>query len=165
VRLVDLPELAESVHVTAGPERIWPYVSDISFAVGTSDELLAVEWTSGEGPLPSVGRTFVGTNSNRYFGQWRTNATITECDAPRVFSWVVGAVDEPSTTWRFRLVPDGAGTTLTQWARIGPGESGLSIAVARMPDKEEKIVAGRLREFRAAMQAHLAVIKDRAEAT
>ncbi len=58
------------------------------------------------------------------------------------------------------------GTRLTQWARIGPGESGLTIAVARMPDKEERIVAGRLREFRAAMQAHLeAALKARAEAS
>jgi hypothetical protein len=164
VRLADLPELSESVEVAAEPAQVWPYVSDIGFAVGTSDELLAVEWTSGTGPLPCVGRTFVGTNANRYYGQWQTNATITECDEPHVFGWVVGDLEKPSTTWRFTLRADGDGTTLTQWVRIGPGESGLTIAVERMPDKEEKIIAGRLREFRAAMQSHLAAVKARAEA-
>jgi hypothetical protein len=164
VLLADLPELAESVHVAAPPHRVWTFASDIGFAVGTSEELLAVEWTSGDGPLPCVGRTFVGTNANRYFGQWQTHATITECDEPRGFAWVVGDPARPGTTWRFTLEPDGAGTLLTQWARIGPGDSGLTISVARMPDKEERIVAGRLREFRAAMQAHLAAIKAQAEA-
>lgn len=165
VRLADLPELSETVHIATAPERIWPHASDIAFAVGTSDELLAVEWTSGDGSLPYVGRTFVGTNANRHFGQWQTTATVTECDEPRAFGWVVGDLDRPSTTWRFTLDPDADGTALTQWARIGPGDSGLTIAVQRMPDKEEKIIAGRLREFRAAMQAHLAALKDRAEAS
>ena len=164
VRLADLPELAESVHISAPPERIWPYVSDIGFAVGTSAELHAVEWVSGNGPLPLVGRRFVGTNANRYFGQWQTTSTVTECEQPRVFGWAVGDVDRPNSRWRFTLEPDAKGTTLTQWVRIGPGESGLTIAVARMPDKEERIVAGRLREFGAAMRAHLAAVKARAEA-
>jgi hypothetical protein len=165
VLLADLPELSETVHVAAPPPRVWTFASDIAFAVGTSDELLAVEWTSGDGSLPCVGRTFVGTNANRHFGQWQTNATITECDEPHVFGWVVGDPARPSTTWRFTLDPDGPGTRLTQWARIGPGDSGLTIAVARMPDKEERIIAGRLREFRAGMESHLAAIKARAEAS
>jgi hypothetical protein len=164
VLLADLPELAESVLVAAPPQRVWAFASDIAFPVGTSEELLAVEWTNGDGSLPCVGRTFVGTNANRYFGQWQTTATITECDEPRVFGWVIGDPERPSTTWRFTLAPDGTGTRLTHWVRIGPGRSGLTIAVARMPDKEERIVAGRLREFRAAMQAHLAAIKAQAEA-
>ena len=164
MRLADLPELTESVRVAAPPERIWPYVSDIAFAVGTSAELLAVEWAGGDGPQPFVGRRFVGTNANRYFGHWQTTSTVTECDEPRVFGWAVGDVERPNSRWRFTLEPDESGTTLTQWVRIGPGDSGLTIAVARMPDKEERIVAGRLREFAAAMRAHLDAIKARAEA-
>jgi hypothetical protein len=165
VRLADLPELTESIHVATAPERIWPYVSDIAFGVETSAELLAVEWCDGEGPAPFVGRSFVGTNANRYFGQWQTTSTVTECDEPRVFGWAVGDVDRPNSRWRFTLEPDDDGTTLTQWVRIGPGDSGLTIAVARMPDKEERIVASRLREFAAAMRAHLEAVKARAEAS
>ena len=163
MRLADLPEVTESIHVAAAPERIWPYVSDIGFAVGTSAELLAVEWADGEGPAPFVGRRFVGTNANMYFGQWQTTATVTECDEPHVFGWAVGDVERPNSRWRFTLEPDENDTMLTQWVRIGPGESGLTIAVARMPDKEERIIAGRLREFGAAMRAQLAAVKARAE--
>lgn len=163
MRLADLPELSESIHIAAPPERIWPYVSDVAFAVGTSEELLAVEWTSGAGPLPFVGRTFVGTNANRHFGKWQTTSTITECDEPHAFGWAVGDVDRPNSCWRFTLEDDADGTTLTQWVRIGPGDSGLTIAVGRMPDKEERIIAGRLREFSAAMRSHLAAVKARAE--
>jgi hypothetical protein len=82
-----------------------------------------------------------------------------------VFGWAVGDVDRPNSRWRFTLEPDDDGTTLTQWVRIGPGDSGLTIAVARMPDKEERIVASRLREFAAAMRAHLEAVKARAEAS
>ena len=36
--------------------------------------------------------------------------------------------------------------------------------IAEMPDKEERIVSGRLREFQAGIEANLAAIKERAEA-
>jgi hypothetical protein len=47
--------------------------------------------------------------------------------------------------------------------RLGTGPSGLTVAIEKMPDKEERIVAGRLVEFRAAMQANLDAIKELAE--
>ena len=48
-------------------------------------------------------------------------------------------------------------------ARAGP--SGLSIAITRMPEKEQKIVHVRLRGWETAMQGTLAAIKKLAEAT
>jgi len=47
--------------------------------------------------------------------------------------------------------------------QVGPGRSGLSYAIDRMPDKEQKIVFVRLREFEANMGATLAEIKRLAE--
>jgi hypothetical protein len=46
---------------------------------------------------------------------------------------------------------------------MGPGRSGLSIAIDAMPEKEQKIVFVRLREWETAMRHNLEVIKDRAE--
>jgi hypothetical protein len=46
---------------------------------------------------------------------------------------------------------------------MGPGPSNLTTVIERMPDKEERIVAGRLREFRAGIERTLAGIKERAE--
>ena len=55
------------------------------------------------------------------------------------------------------------GTELRQWMQMGPGRSGLSFAIDRMPEKEQKIVFVRMREFEREMTATLAAIKERAE--
>jgi hypothetical protein len=47
--------------------------------------------------------------------------------------------------------------------QLGPGRSGLSFAIDQMPEKEQKIVFVRLREFETAMTGNLAAIKDRVE--
>ena len=160
---MDRPAVEVSVDIAAPADRIWPLVSDIALPVGISAELVAVEWTSGAGERPYVGRTFLGTNTNQYFGRWQTTATVTECEEPTVFGWTVGEVDNPNTTWRYTLVPTDGGTRVTQSVRLGTGPSGLVIAIGRMPDKEERIVARRLEEFRATMRANLEAIKQRVE--
>ncbi|WP_369741841.1 hypothetical protein [Mycobacterium servetii] len=47
--------------------------------------------------------------------------------------------------------------------QMGPGRSGLSVAIDAMPDKEQKIVFVRLREFEAAIDKTLSAIKRLAE--
>jgi hypothetical protein len=163
MRHADRPSIEEQLDIAAGPEQLWPLISDITFPVGPSAELLAAEWVDGEGDAPYVGRRFVGTNANRHFGQWQTTATVIECEPPRVFAWAVGDPAEPNTTWRFVLEPRGAGTRVTQRVQLGRGPSGLTVAIERMPDKEERIVARRLEEFRAAMRANLEAVRDAAQ--
>jgi hypothetical protein len=47
---------------------------------------------------------------------------------------------------------------------VGPaGPSNLTTVIERMPDKEERIVAHRLREFQQGIERTLAEIKQRAE--
>jgi hypothetical protein len=48
---------------------------------------------------------------------------------------------------------------------MGPAPSGLNIAIAAMPEKEERIIARRLEEFEANMKATLDGIKRLAEQT
>jgi hypothetical protein len=163
VRHADRPTVEERVDIAAPPTQVWPHVSDIGLSVGVSDELLAVAWTSGVGDAPCVGRTFVGTNANKYFGQWQTTATVIECDEPRAFAWAVGDIAEPNTTWRYILEATSSGTRLTQCVQLGIGASGLTVAIARMPDKEERIVARRLEEFRMSLRRNLETIRSRVE--
>ncbi len=59
--------------------------------------------------------------------------------------------------------PDGAGTVLEQWTQMGPGRSGLNLAIDAMPEKEQKIVFVRLREFEAGFKRNLAALKELAE--
>jgi hypothetical protein len=163
MRHADRPSVEEHLDVAAAPDRIWPLISDITFPVRPDSELLAAEWVDGAGDEPRVGRRFVGTNANRHFGKWQTTSTVIECEPPRVFAWAVGDPSEPNTTWRFTLEPLGTGTRVRQWVQLGVGPSGLGVAIERMPDKEERIVARRLEEFRAAMRANLEAVRHAAE--
>ena len=78
-------------------------------------------------------------------------------------AWAVGDAANPTATWRFRLEPKDGGTELSQWVRMGPAPSGLSFAIERMPDKEQKIVFVRMREFERNMTVTLEQIKKLAE--
>jgi hypothetical protein len=165
MRHIERPATEVELYVAATPERVWPLVSDIAVPVECSNELQSVEWSSGEGDEPTVGRTFVGTNRNRHFGEWRTTSTVIECEPPRVFGWVVGDLDEPNSSWRFTVCPSGPGAVVTQRARLGYGPSGMHVGIKANPDKEERIVERRLEQWRAAMRATLELIKQRAESS
>lgn len=161
-RYADTPAVEASTWVDAGPERVWSLVSDIALMPAFSNELKAVEWAEGS-DRPRVGARFVGHNEHEAFGRWSTTSRIVACDPPREFAWAVGEPDNPSATWRFRLTPRDGGTDVTYWMQMGPGRSGLSVAIDSMPDKEQKIVFVRMREFEAAVTKTLAAIKRLAE--
>ncbi len=108
---------------------------------------------------PSVGARFVGHNKHEALGEWSTTSEVIECDPERAFAWAVENRDNPTAIWRFSLLPKDGGTQLTQWMQLGPGRSGLSIAIERMPEKEQKIVFVRMREFEQNMGVTLEHIK------
>jgi ligand-binding SRPBCC domain-containing protein len=158
----DSPVAAVQILIAAPPERVWDLVSEIALMAELSSELQEVAWLDGA-TGPAVGHRFTGRNAHPAMGEWETVSTVTECDPPYRFAWAVGDPAHPAATWRFTLKPDREGTLLEQWYQMGPGRSGLNIAIDAMPDKEQKIVFVRLREHEAAMNHNLAEIKDRAE--
>ncbi|KKC02673.1 cyclase [Mycobacterium nebraskense] len=161
-RYADKPTVEASTWIDADPARVWSLVSDIKLMPTLSNELQAVEWAEGA-DAPRVGARFVGHNEHDAFGQWSTTSQIVACDEPREFAWAVGEPDDPAAMWRFRLTPRDGGTALSYWMQMGPGRSGLSVAIESMPDKEQKIVFVRMREFEAAIGKTLAAIKRLAE--
>jgi len=161
-RYADTPTVEASTWIDADPARVWSLVSDIQLMPTLSNELQSVEWADGADG-PRVGARFVGHNEHQAFGQWSTTSQVVACDRPREFAWAVGEPDNPAATWRFRLTPRDGGTSLNYWMQMGPGRSGLSVAIEAMPDKEQKIVFVRLREFEAAIGKTLAAIKRLAE--
>jgi uncharacterized protein YndB with AHSA1/START domain len=161
-RYADKPTVEASTWIDAGPARVWSLVSDIKLMPTLSNELQAVEWAEGA-DAPRVGARFVGHNQNEAFGQWSSTSQIVACDEPREFAWAVGEPERPAAAWRFRLTPRDGGTDLSYWMQMGPGRSGLSVAIEAMPDKEQKIVFVRLREIEAAIDKTLATIKRLAE--
>ncbi|MHA6793535.1 SRPBCC family protein [Pseudonocardia bannensis] len=162
-RYADTPTVEAETYVDAPPERVWELVSDIGLMPAISTELQSVQWC-GDGAGPAVGRTFVGRNFHPALGEWSTTSHVIECEALRTFAWAVEDPADPAAVWRFTLRPEGSGTVLRQWVQLGPGRSGLSLAIEQMPDKEEKIVYRRLGEFEAGIRNNLAEIKNRAEA-
>jgi uncharacterized protein YndB with AHSA1/START domain len=159
----DSPTVEVATRIAASPERVWELVADIEVLASLSDELQSVEWLD-DASTPRLGARFIGRNSHPLLGEWTTTSFVVEFDPPRVFAWAVEDPDEPSATWRFSLRQDGGVVELTQRAQLGPGRSGLSLAIDQMPEKEEKIVFVRLREFERAMERNLAQIKLNAEA-
>jgi uncharacterized protein YndB with AHSA1/START domain len=159
----DSPTVEVAIHIAASAERVWQLVADIEVLASLSDELQSVQWLDGVS-APRLGARFIGRSSHPSLGEWTTTSFVVDFDPPRVFAWAVEDPDVPSATWRFSLLQDGGGVELTQWAQLGPGRSGLNLAIDQMPEKEEKIVFVRLREFERAMERNLAQIKLIAEA-
>lgn len=165
LRYADGPGTEATTHVDAPPGRVWELVADIELPARFSSELQGASWLDGDGPSgpPRAGARFTGRNHHPAIGGWETTCTVVACEPGRVFAWCVGEPDEPSTSWRFELEPEGGGTRLTQRMRMGPAPSGINPAIEAMPDKEDRILRRRLGEHRANMEATLAGVKELAE--
>ena len=162
-RYADGPTVEVRRRIRASPERVWEFVSDIGLMPTLSTELRTVDWLDGAAG-PALGARFVGHSRHESLGEWQTTSYVVRCEAPREFAWAVEDPEHPSALWKFTLSPlDDGGTELAQWMRLGPGRSGLSYAIDRMPEKEQKIVFVRMREFERNITATLDAIKDLAE--
>ena len=161
-RYADTPTVEVQTWIDALPTRVWALVTDILLMPELSDELQSVEWISADA-TPMLGATFLGHSKHDALGEWSTVCYVVEYEPDRVFAWAVADPDEPTATSRFTLVPENGGTTLKQWMRLGPARSGLSFAIDAMPDKEQKIVFVRMREFEQSMTRVVAQLKAMAE--
>jgi Polyketide cyclase / dehydrase and lipid transport len=161
-RYADNPTVQVQTWIDVLPGRVWELVSDIELMPTMSQELQSVEWLDGAS-APAVGAKFIGRSKHESLGEWATTSHVIECEPERVFAWAVEDPANPTAIWRFRLEPKNGGTELSEWMQMGPARSGLSFAIDRMPEKEQKIVFVRMREFEQNMAATLAHIKKLAE--
>lgn len=160
VKYADAPQASVEVRIAAEPAAVWPLVSDISLPAQFSPEFQGADWVDDG---PALGATFHGHNKHQFVGEWTTTSTVTAYEDGAVFEWTVGDLENKTARWRFDLAPDGDGSTLRFSAEMGPGPSGLTMAIRQMPDREEEIVANRLGEWTGNMQATLDGIKGLAE--
>jgi uncharacterized membrane protein len=162
-RYADKPVVEVRVWISAPPARVWALVSDIELMPALSSELQSVEWLDGANG-PAAGARFTGRSKHETLGEWETTSEVVEFEPERLFGWAVGDPADPAALWRFLLEPHDGGTDLSEWVQMGPGRSGLSFAIDRMPDKEQKIVFVRMREFERNITVTLEQIKTLAEA-
>jgi uncharacterized protein YndB with AHSA1/START domain len=163
MRYADGPTAEVEVHVAAPPERVWALLTDISLPARFSEEFRGAEWLE-ESPGPKVGARFLGRNEHPAIGAWQSISVVVACEPARTFGWDVQNSGGVGASWRFELTPDGDGTHLRQWARMGPAPSGLTPAIEARPDKEDRIIENRLAEWQRNMQATVEGIKALAEA-
>jgi len=162
-RYADKPTVEVRTWIGAPPARVWELVADVTRMPAMSSELQSVEWLDGANG-PAAGARFGARNRHEALGEWESCSQVTEFEPEQVFGWAVGDPADPAALWRFRLEPKDGGTELSEWVQLGPGRSGLSLAIERMPDKEQKIVFVRMREFERNMTFTLDRLKALAEA-
>ncbi len=158
MRYQDCPTVEVDIGICGTVAAVWELISDIALPSRFSSEVQGVEWL-GSATGPAVGARFIGTNQHKAIGDWQAECTITAMTPGQGFEWTVGDVDHPSAIWRFTISEAGEELILRQWFQMGPGRSGLNYAIDAMPDKEERIVAKRLREHEDNMRANLIGIK------
>jgi hypothetical protein len=160
VRLADEPGTWAEIDIDAAPPRVWAVVIDLDAPAAFSEEFLGAHWVD---PGPALGASFVGRNRHPAIGTWEVTSFVDVYEEGRRFGWATVDRSNPGSRWRFDLEPVGSGTRLRFSMSIGPGPSGISIAIESMPDKESRILERRLVEHHANMVRTLEGFKAIAE--
>lgn len=160
MKYADGPTAEVDLLIDAPIEQIWALVTDINLPAEFSSEFQGADWVD-QGP--AMGARFVGRSRHDALGVWETTSWVDRYQPGREFGWAVSDPENPSATWWFVLDQEQDGVRVRQGGRMGPAPSGLTIAIEAMPDKEERIVARRLEEWKRNMRATLEGIKQRLE--
>ena len=162
MRYRDQPTIEVTQRVKCDIPTAWALVTDIGLPARCSPELQSVEWL-GDADGVTVGARFRGSSEHTAFGAWQTECEIVEVEEGRRWVYDVHGLEGVSATWAFEVEPTSDGVLIRQWARMGPGPSGLTPAIVAKPDMEARIVARRLTEWQQSMQVNLDCIRDSAE--
>lgn len=161
-RYADQPTVSVSADVAASPSTLWPLITDINLPARFSDEFQGAEWIA-PATGPTLGAQFEGRNENQFIGAWTVICSVAVYEPEVAFGWEPGGPDAPFARWRLSLEPHGATTTLTFWAQMGLGPSGLTPMLEADPDREEALVDYRLSGWVENMQRTIDGIKALAE--
>jgi len=160
--LADGPGTIVEVDIKAPAAAVWPYVADIRFGAAFSEEFTGARWADGV-TGPALGACFIGSNTHPAVGEWQVSCFIDRYEENHEFGWVTADPGNPGARWRFELASIAGATRLRYSVVLGPGPSGITAAIAQMPDKEPRILSRRLTEHRANMQRVIDGIKNAAE--
>jgi nitroreductase len=149
--LADGPGTLVEVDIDAPVADVWDVVTDIGFGAQFSEEFLGARWADGfDGP--ALGAEFIGRNRHPAIGEWEVPCFVHRYVEGAEFGWVTSDPDNPGARWCFELASIAGATRLRYTLKLGPGPSGLTPAIAAMPEKEPRILHRRLEEHRGNMQ-------------
>ena len=149
--LADGPGTVVEVDIKAKVHEVWDVVTDLNLSAPFSEEFLGARWEEGADG-PKLGAKFVGSNTHPAIGEWEVECFVNRHVEGVEFGWVTSDPDSPGAQWCFEMASIAGATRLRYSVRLGPGPSGISMAIASMPDKEPAILRRRIREHRASMQ-------------
>ena len=158
------PGAVVEVDIDASPREVWPFVADIEFGVDHSRELTGARWADPD-TEPAVGSEFIGANTHKAIGEWEISCYVTDLEPRRTFGWATSDPDRPGARWRFDLTPIAGATRLRYSVVLGPGASGLTMAIDADPDREADLIRGRIEQHRRNMRRVVDAIKAAAEAS
>ena len=164
IRLADEPGAsAEEIDIAAPTGRVWE-ISDRHRPACPllRRNFLGASWTDGG---PALEAAFVGRNRHPAIGEWEVESYIDTFVPGRSFGWATVDRTNPGSRWRFDLTPDGKGARLRYSMSMGPGPSGISVAIESMPQKEPRILRRRILEHHVNMVRTIEGIRALAEAT
>jgi hypothetical protein len=96
------------VHIAAPPDTVYAVISDITRMGAWSPETRKCEWLDGA-TGPAVGARFKGSNRRGKL-RWSTRPMVVAADPGREFAFQV----KKDVRWSYRMIPDGAGTLVTE---------------------------------------------------
>ncbi|MGQ0847268.1 MAG: SRPBCC family protein [Sporichthyaceae bacterium] len=114
--------LTDSVTVTmnAPPEKVWALITDVTRIGEFSPETLEGRWIGGA-TGPAVDARFQGhVKRNGRGPMYWTTCRVVVCEPNRQFVFAVEAGGKAVNTWGYRLEPNGAGTSVTEFYRLTP---------------------------------------------
>lgn len=149
--LADGPGTVVEVDIKAPIEQVWDLVTDISFGAQFSTEFLGARWAEGHDG-PGLGAEFIGSNRHEAIGEWEVPCFVHRYREHAEFGWVTSDPDNPGAQWCFELSRIAGAVRLRHSLTIGPGPSGITMAIESMPEKEPRILYRRVGEHRANMQ-------------
>ena len=161
--LADGPGTVVEVDIDAPAAKVWALVSDIDLGKNFSEEFLGARWADGFDGL-AEGAQFIGTNRHPAIGEWEVTCFVDDYDEGRRFGWVTSNPADPGAKWWYEVESIAGSTRLRHGLRLGPGFSGIAMAIAGQPEKEPRILYRRVQEHRANMQKVVDGVKALAEA-
>lgn len=130
--------------IAASSDVVWGAATDLDMPARFSPEYQGGTWTSEQRGL---GASFIGRNEHEAIGTWEIESWVIAYAEGRTFGWGTSDPDSPGAQWTFHLEPQIGGTTRLLYSpTLGPGPSGLTAAIERMPDKEARIIERRVAE-------------------
>ena len=149
---MDAPELRDSIHIAASPERVWALVGDVRRLPDWSPQVDSTRLRSGFDSV-RLGTQFTNRNSDGEL-VWTTHAEVVRFEPGREIAF---RVEENWVIWSFTLTPVGDGVELVQRRDAPDGISDLSLELANG-------FMGGVEAFTASMRAGMRLTLERIKA-